>query len=48
MAILRDERIQEADGRFDVEFEAENGINFALAGSPDAENGAVIQAGQYS
>ncbi|XP_064093875.1 cuticle protein AMP1A-like [Macrobrachium nipponense] len=48
VAILRDERIMEEDGRFNVEFEAENGIHFAKAGSPDAANGAVIQAGQYS
>ncbi|XP_068206106.1 cuticle protein AMP1A-like [Palaemon carinicauda] len=46
--IMRDERIQEVDGRFNVEFEAGNGISFAQAGSPDAGNGAVIQAGQYS
>ncbi|XP_068206671.1 cuticle protein AMP1A-like [Palaemon carinicauda] len=38
----------EEDGRFNVEFEAENGIHFAKSGSPDAANGAVIQAGQYS
>ncbi|XP_064093873.1 cuticle protein AMP1A-like [Macrobrachium nipponense] len=48
VAILRDERVMEEDGRFNVEFEAENGIHFAKAGSPEAENGAVIQAGQYS
>ncbi|XP_068206667.1 cuticle protein AMP1A-like [Palaemon carinicauda] len=48
VAILRDDRIMEEDGRFNVEFEAENGIHFAKSGSPDAANGAVIQAGQYS
>ncbi|XP_066943607.1 cuticle protein AMP1A-like [Macrobrachium rosenbergii] len=48
VAILRDDRIMEEDGRFNVEFEAENGIHFAKAGSPDAANGAVIHAGQYS
>ncbi|XP_066943610.1 cuticle protein AMP1A-like [Macrobrachium rosenbergii] len=48
VAILKDERVMEEDGRFNVEFEAENGIHFAKAGSPEAETGAVIQAGQYS
>ncbi|XP_064093872.1 cuticle protein AMP1A-like [Macrobrachium nipponense] len=48
VAILRDERVMEEDGRFNVEFEAANGIHFAKAGSPETENGAIIQAGQYS
>ncbi|XP_066944485.1 cuticle protein AMP1A-like [Macrobrachium rosenbergii] len=46
--IMKDERVQEVDGRFNVEFEAGNGIVFAQAGSPDAETGAIVQAGQYS
>ncbi|XP_066943609.1 cuticle protein AMP1A-like [Macrobrachium rosenbergii] len=48
VAILRDERVMEEDGRFNVEFEAANGIHFAKAGSPETESGAIIQAGQYS
>ncbi|XP_068206454.1 endocuticle structural glycoprotein SgAbd-2-like [Palaemon carinicauda] len=48
VAILRDDRVMEEDGRFNTEFEAENGIHFAKAGSPEAKNGAIIQAGQYS
>ncbi|XP_064094022.1 cuticle protein AMP1A-like [Macrobrachium nipponense] len=46
--IMKDERVQDVDGRFNVEFEAGNGIVFAQAGSPDDETGAVVQAGQYS
>ncbi|XP_068206665.1 cuticle protein AMP1A-like [Palaemon carinicauda] len=48
VAILRDDRVHEEDGRFNVEFEAENGIKFAQAGSPDGDEGSVVKAGMYS
>ncbi|KAK7070712.1 hypothetical protein SK128_025105 [Halocaridina rubra] len=48
VAILRDDRIQEDDGKYNFEFEAENGIQFAQVGSPDGPKDAVVKAGQYS
>ncbi|KAK7076468.1 hypothetical protein SK128_017135 [Halocaridina rubra] len=48
VAILRDERVHEEDGRFNVEFEAENGIVFAQAGSPDGPEDSIVKAGMYS
>jgi len=46
--ILRDERIQEEDGRYSFDVETGNGIMISQAGSPDGPNGAVIKTGQYS
>ncbi|KAK7076469.1 hypothetical protein SK128_017136 [Halocaridina rubra] len=48
VAILRDDRVHEEDGRFNVEFEAENGIVFAQSGSPDGPEDSVVKAGMYS
>ncbi|XP_050700771.1 cuticle protein AMP1A-like [Eriocheir sinensis] len=45
--ILRDERIQEDDGRYNFDVETGNGILLSQAGSPVAE-GAIAAAGQYS
>ncbi|KAG0711605.1 Cuticle protein AMP1A [Chionoecetes opilio] len=46
--ILRDERIQEDDGRFNVDVETGNGIFFSESGAPKGPDGAVVMAGQYS
>ncbi|XP_045593600.1 cuticle protein AMP1A-like [Procambarus clarkii] len=46
--ILRDDRVQEPDGRYSVDVETGNGIVLSLNGSPDGSDGAVIKAGQYS
>ena len=46
--ILKDDRIQEEDGRFNVEVETGNGIVFSESGSPRGPDGAVVKAGQYS
>ncbi|XP_064093985.1 cuticle protein AMP1A-like [Macrobrachium nipponense] len=48
VAILRDERVHEEDGRYNFDFEAENGIKVSQAGSPDGDDGAVVKAGEYS
>ena len=48
VAIIRDDRVHEEDGRFNFDFEAENGIRVSQAGSPDGDDGAVVKAGQYS
>lgn len=45
--ILKDERIQEDDGRYSVDVETGNGIKLSESGSPDGPEGAVIKAGQY-
>ncbi|XP_042218167.1 cuticle protein AMP1A-like [Homarus americanus] len=46
--ILRDERVQEDDGRYNVDFETGNGISVSLSGAPSGPEGAVSKAGQYS
>lgn len=46
--ILRDDRVHEEDGRFNVDVETGNGIHLSQGGSPDGLNGAIIQAGEYS
>ena len=46
--ILRDDRIQEEDGRFNVDVETGNGILLSESGSPKGPDGAVVKAGQYS
>lgn len=45
--IVKDERIQEDDGRYSVDVETGNGIKLSESGSPDGPKGAVIKAGQY-
>ncbi|XP_064093890.1 pupal cuticle protein 27-like [Macrobrachium nipponense] len=48
VGVLRDHRLQDDRGRYSVEFEAENGVAFAQAGSPEGVNGAVMKVGRYS
>ncbi|XP_045593238.1 cuticle protein AMP1A [Procambarus clarkii] len=45
--ILKDDRIQEDDGRYNFDVETGNGIILSQSGSPGSE-GAIIKAGQYS
>ncbi|XP_047469453.1 uncharacterized protein LOC125025483 [Penaeus chinensis] len=45
--ILKDDRIQEDDGRYSVDVETGNGIKLSESGSPDGPEGAIIKAGQY-
>ncbi|XP_042893854.1 cuticle protein AMP1A-like [Penaeus japonicus] len=45
--ILKDDRIQEDDGRYSVDVETGNGIKLTESGSPDGPEGSVIKAGQY-
>lgn len=46
--ILRDERVQEDDGRYSVDVETANGIVASESGSPEGPEGAVVKAGQYA
>lgn len=46
--ILRDERVQEEDGRYTLDVETGNGIILSQAGSPDGPDGSVIKSGSYS
>lgn len=46
--ILRDDRVHEEDGRYNIEVETGNGISLSQSGSPDGANGAVNKAGQFS
>ncbi|XP_069984856.1 cuticle protein AMP1A [Penaeus vannamei] len=45
--ILRDERIQEDDGRYNFDVQTGNGITLSQSGSPVAE-GAIASAGEFS
>ncbi|XP_064094034.1 cuticle protein AMP1A-like [Macrobrachium nipponense] len=45
--ILRDERVQEDDGRYNFDVETGNGIVISQSGSPVSE-GAIASAGQFS
>ncbi|XP_071516039.1 uncharacterized protein [Panulirus ornatus] len=46
--ILKDDRVHEEDGRYNVEVETGNGIRLSQSGTPNAGNGAVNKAGQFS
>ncbi|MPC97891.1 hypothetical protein E2C01_093229 [Portunus trituberculatus] len=46
--ILKYDRIQEEDGRFNVDVETGNGILLSESGAPKGPDGAVVKAGQYS
>ncbi|XP_071516041.1 cuticle protein AMP1A-like [Panulirus ornatus] len=46
--ILKDQRVHDEDGRFNVEVETGNGIALSRSGSPVGTDDAVVQAGQYS
>ncbi|XP_064093979.1 pupal cuticle protein 20-like [Macrobrachium nipponense] len=48
VAILRDERVHEDDGRYNFDVEAENGIRASESGSPDGPEGTIVSAGEYS
>ncbi|XP_066943568.1 cuticle protein AMP1A-like [Macrobrachium rosenbergii] len=48
VAILRDERVHEDDGRYNFDIEAENGIRASESGSPDGPEGTIVSAGEYS
>ncbi|XP_068205720.1 cuticle protein AMP1A-like [Palaemon carinicauda] len=48
VAILRDDRVHEDDGKYNFDFESENGIRFSESGSPDGNEDAIVSAGQYS
>ncbi|XP_042893827.1 cuticle protein AMP1A-like [Penaeus japonicus] len=46
--ILRDDRVHEDDGRYNLDVETANGISLSQSGSPDGPDGAIVKAGQYS
>ncbi|XP_063857076.1 cuticle protein AMP1A-like [Scylla paramamosain] len=46
--ILKDNRVQEDDGRYNLDVETGNGILLSQSGAPDGPEGAVIKAGEYS
>lgn len=46
--ILRDDRVHEEDGTYNLDVETANGIVLAQAGSPAGPDGSVIKSGQYS
>ncbi|XP_069188972.1 cuticle protein AMP1A-like [Procambarus clarkii] len=46
--ILRDDRVQDDNGKYNFEVEAGNSIVFSESGSPDGPEGAVVSSGQYS
>ncbi|XP_050700783.1 cuticle protein AMP1A-like [Eriocheir sinensis] len=46
--ILRDERVHEEDGTYNLDVETGNGIVLSQSGSPDGPDGSVVKAGEYS
>ncbi|XP_063587510.1 cuticle protein CP14.6-like [Penaeus indicus] len=46
--ILRDDRVQEEDGRYNYDIETGDGITVAESGSPDGPEGAIVASGQFS
>ncbi|XP_042218161.1 cuticle protein AMP1A-like [Homarus americanus] len=46
--ILRDDRVQETDGRYNFDVETGDGIVLSQSGSPDGPDGAVVKAGRYA
>ncbi|XP_027239258.2 cuticle protein AM/CP1114 [Penaeus vannamei] len=46
--ILRDNRVQEDDGRYNFDIETGDGITASESGSPDGPEGAVVVSGKYS
>ncbi|XP_069188714.1 cuticle protein AMP1A-like [Procambarus clarkii] len=46
--ILRDERVHEKDGRYNLDVHTGNGIILNVAGSPSGPEGAVVKSGQFS
>ncbi|XP_042218182.1 cuticle protein AM1199-like [Homarus americanus] len=48
VAILKDVRVHEDDGRYSVDVETGDGIVLSQAGSPDGPDGAIVKSGSYS
>ncbi|XP_042218198.1 cuticle protein AMP1A-like isoform X3 [Homarus americanus] len=48
VAILRDDRVHEDDGKYSVDVETGDGIVLSQAGSPDGPDGAIVKSGSYS
>nr|XP_027239197.1 cuticle protein CP14.6-like [Penaeus vannamei] len=48
IAILKDDRVIEDDGRYNFDMETANGIVFSESGSPVGDEGAVHSAGSFS
>ena len=48
VAILRDDRVAEDDGKYSFDVETANGIKVSEAGSPDGSDEAIISAGTFS
>nr|XP_027239229.1 cuticle protein AM/CP1114-like [Penaeus vannamei] len=48
IAILRDDRVIEDDGRYNFDAETANGIVFSESGSPVGDEGAINSAGSFS
>ena len=46
--ILRDDRVHQEDGTYNVEVETGNGITLSQSGSPDGPDGAVVKSGSFS
>ncbi|XP_037780442.1 cuticle protein AMP1A-like [Penaeus monodon] len=48
VAILRDERLIDDEGKYNFDFETANGISVSESGAPVGEDGAVNSAGSFS
>ncbi|XP_042218165.1 cuticle protein AMP1A-like [Homarus americanus] len=48
VAILKDDRVHEEDGTYNVEVETANDIKLSQSGSPRGPEGAVVKAGEFS
>ncbi|XP_042893834.1 cuticle protein AMP1A-like [Penaeus japonicus] len=46
--ILRDDRVQEEDGRYNFDIETGDGITASESGSPDGPEGAIVASGHFS
>ncbi|XP_047470345.1 cuticle protein AMP1A-like isoform X1 [Penaeus chinensis] len=46
--ILRDDRVQEDDGRYSFDIETGDDITASESGSPDGPEGAIVASGKYS
>lgn len=46
--ILRDDRVHEEDGTYNLDVETGNGIVVSQAGVPNGPDGSVVKAGEYS
>ncbi|XP_063855092.1 cuticle protein AMP1A-like [Scylla paramamosain] len=46
--ILRDDRVHEDDGRYNLDVETGNGIFLSQSGSPDGPDGSVVKSGVFS